>query len=127
VDGTVAHDLDELVDGVPLWITGHSLGGALATIAGMLLHAGAQVVTFGEPKVGRDVHLCLPAGRHRRIINGNGPVPPLPPRWLGYQHHGEVSLIRDPDGPNVLVDHAIVGHTQLLAPPELGHVVERLG
>lgn len=123
---TVAHDLAHLVNGVPLWITGHSLGGALATIAGML-HAGSQVVTFGEPKVGRDVHLCLPTERHQRIINGNDPVPRLPPRWLGYQHHGRVSLIRDPDGPNMVVDHAIVGHTQLLAPPELGRVVRRLG
>lgn len=123
--GTVAHDLANLVDGVPLWITGHSLGGALATIAGML-HDGARVVTFGEPKVGRDVHLQLPAERHWRIINGKDPIPQMPPRWLGYQHHGQIRLIRDPDGPNLVVDHAIVGHTQLLAPPEVGRVVRRL-
>lgn len=70
----------------PLWITGHSLGGALAMIAAWLFQRRMinvhQVYTFGAPMVGND--LAAKAydrelrGKVFRYVNGPDPVPLLP-------------------------------------------------
>src|SRR5262245_8521723 len=70
----------------PLWVTGHSLGGALALLAAwlflrrtVLVH---QVYTFGAPMVGnKDVAAAFNreyAGKVFRFINSPDPVPLLP-------------------------------------------------
>lgn len=107
--------LDDLSSaGVPVSVTGHSLGGAMATVAG-LLRPFCEVVTFGEPRVGRGLDDAFAAQRHVRYVNGRDLVPRMPPRLLGYRHHGEPVVITDPDGPSARYDHAIIYYAEVLA------------
>src|SRR5262245_22240889 len=70
----------------PLWVTGHSLGGALALLAGWLFLRRTvpvhQIYTFGAPMVGnKDVADALNreyAGKIFRYVNSPDPVPLLP-------------------------------------------------
>ena len=70
----------------PLWITGHSLGGALALLAGWLFLrrtvAVHQIYTFGGPMIGNDrATLSFDrefAGKVFRYVNLPDPVPKLP-------------------------------------------------
>ena len=70
---------------LPLYITGHSLGGALATLATWYLSGDqlAACYTFGAPRVG-DAGLM---NRYRtpiyRLVNGADPVPFVPPSGRG--------------------------------------------
>ena len=70
----------------PVWLTGHSLGGALALYAAWLLKrrfvSVHEVCTFGAPMIGNQV-ACAAfnrefAGRIFRYVNGRDPVPKLP-------------------------------------------------
>ncbi|MEZ6038475.1 MAG: lipase family protein [Planctomycetota bacterium] len=70
-----------------LFFTGHSLGGALATLAATL-HAPLATYTFGAPMVGDRAFVdALPSGLHR-VVNGRDLVPQLPPTRGGYVHGG---------------------------------------
>ncbi len=70
----------------PVWITGHSLGGALALYAAWLLKRRFipvhEVCTFGGPMIGNRVASEAFnrefAGRIFRYVNGRDPVPKLP-------------------------------------------------
>ncbi len=70
----------------PLWITGHSLGGALALLAAWLLHRSFisvhQIYTFGGPMIGNkaasDAFNREFKGQVFRYVNGPDPVPRLP-------------------------------------------------
>ena len=76
-----ALDKDEFKD-KPLFITGHSLGGALATIAAKKLthHAGiAACYTFGSPRVGDPKWTTNIKTPIYRIVNAADPVTMLPP------------------------------------------------
>lgn len=73
--------------------TGHSLGGALASIAaGVLRSRGVTVdlYTYGAPKVGLEgISQYLSAttrGQNYRVTHKADPVPKLPPALLGYRH-----------------------------------------
>ncbi|KAF2706170.1 alpha/beta-hydrolase [Pleomassaria siparia CBS 279.74] len=73
--------------------TGHSLGGALATIAaGVLRKQGVvtDLYTYGAPKVGKkafaDVLADGKTGENFRVTHLNDPVSRLPPDWLGFKH-----------------------------------------
>ncbi len=112
---TISHHLREETVGVPVWATGHSLGAAMATIAG-LRYPFEEVVTFGEPRVGFNIERAFRAKRHVRYVNGDDPVTKVPPEiWFGYEHHGEVVRINDPDGrTDFRYDHSIVYYAQNL-------------
>jgi triacylglycerol lipase len=76
-----------------LFITGHSLGAALATLAAARLSAPDQVqgvYNFGSPRVGnQDFVTCFDsvyAGRAFRFVNNNDLVTRVAPREFGYRH-----------------------------------------
>ena len=83
-----------------LWLTGHSLGGALATLAMASLGEEAKPVhglyTFGQPRVGgksfaRNFDLDFKT-RMFRFVNNNDVVTRVPTRKMGYRHIGQVLM-----------------------------------
>ena len=79
-----------------LYITGHSLGGALAQLASSALNRDnlAACYTFGSPRVGTggfDEQVKCP---HYRVINNWDLVPGLPlALFRGYRHNGDPRLL----------------------------------
>jgi len=80
----------------PLWITGHSLGGALAVLAAWLctrkFQSVHQVYTFGAPMVGnaaasQAINQALP-NKIFRYVNGPDPIPKLPQMSLIANEYG---------------------------------------
>ncbi len=77
-----------------LWFTGHSLGGAMATICAgrcYLSHIPMnpeELITFGAPRVGTRRYVQHVDLKITRWVNNNDVVTRVPPTWLGYQHVG---------------------------------------
>ncbi len=77
-----------------LWFTGHSLGGAMATISAgrcFLAHIPATpqaVYTYGAPRVGTSRYINNVDVDLTRWVNNNDIVPRVPPTWMGYRHTG---------------------------------------
>lgn len=66
----------------PLYITGHSLGGALATVATKLIHHKgglAACYTYGSPRVGNDEWINGTKTPIHRLVNAADCVTMLPP------------------------------------------------
>ncbi len=64
----------------PLWITGHSLGGALAALSFARIPEAKGLYLYGAPRVGDKDFLALFEGRSVwRIENALDPVPLVPP------------------------------------------------
>ena len=78
-----------------IWFCGHSLGGAMATIcAGRCFHDPEVpdpegLYTFGSPRVGDKQYINYCTVEHVRLVNNCDIVPRLPPRLLGFRHHGK--------------------------------------
>ena len=73
-----------------VYITGHSLGGAMATIAAARQSARVrELFTFGSPRVGGREFTDYCFVRHHRFVNNNDIVTRIPPRFLMYRHDGE--------------------------------------
>ena len=124
----VIHHLKEMRTKYPdysLHLVGHSLGGAVAALAGLEFDAlgwRPVVTTFGEPKVGNaglrafiDQRFELPqgnntlarssnglGGRYRRVTHVDDPVPLLPLQEWGYRPHaGEVYISKSALQPSI--------------------------
>ena len=112
-----------------VYLTGHSLGGAVAQIIGLWLHnAGyhVQIYTFGSPKVSTSFFGNRPI--HYRVLVRNDPVPFVPPypflhsgisidaKTLDWEEGGEAN--RDSFSEIDGRDHSIVYYTRILK----GHI-----
>ena len=93
-----------------LWFCGHSLGAAMATIMASRckhnidLNDPVQLFTYGSPHVGWKGYCNSLNVEHHRWKNNNDIVTTVPPKFLGYKHHGTENylnaygLIRTPTG-----------------------------
>jgi len=92
------------VEGYPLFITGHSLGGALATVATQMLESNpkfayqiAACYTFGSPRVGNadyDEHI---KSSFYRVVNTTDIVTVVPLLTMGFVHIGDVRFLERED------------------------------
>jgi triacylglycerol lipase len=123
-----------------LFLTGHSLGGSLATLASFQLQKMGENVdglySFGSPRVG-DSDFAMAFNRMLRVrtfrlVNHQDIVPRLPPRKLGYTHVGQLiyfnqqgqrqrglgeHLIDQEDGslPDLIIDHDMTAYIRCLS------------
>jgi hypothetical protein len=73
-------------------ITGHSLGGAIATVSGAYLRVAGipcDINTYGSPRVGNSNFVNFvnsQAGAHYRVTHNFDPVSRYPSRLFGYSH-----------------------------------------
>lgn len=89
----------------PVWVTGHSLGGAVAVLlVATLDHRGykdVSAVTFGQPKF-TDAHGAEKLAHLNilRIVHDEDPVPMVPPVFVGgdtftsYSHFGPEVIVK---------------------------------
>ncbi|CZT42845.1 related to triacylglycerol lipase [Rhynchosporium secalis] len=96
-------------------LVGHSLGGAVAALAGLEMQSLGHepiVTTFGEPRVGNsglrnyidgvfglseeEKEKDLKSGRYRRVTHVDDPVPLLPLHEWGYRSHAGEHYISKP-------------------------------
>jgi triacylglycerol lipase len=89
--------------GQSLWVTGHSLGAALATLACARWRAADKPVnglyTFGSPRVGdREFERAFNQDfqkRNFRFVNNGDIVTRVPLRAMGYSHVGTLAYLDD--------------------------------
>ncbi|KAH7680095.1 class 3 lipase protein, partial [Aphelenchoides avenae] len=100
-NGGLFSGLTSLKDKYPdyqLWVTGHSLGGALASIGAGLAakmelfpSSNIRLVTFGQPRTGDDAYasaLDQLVPESYRVTHSRDPVAHIAPYGLlGYKHH----------------------------------------
>lgn len=78
--------------GYSVKVTGHSLGGAVATLAAAKLRqtgTPATLYSYGAPRVGNEAtsqFITKQAGGNFRVTHTDDPVPRLPFDWMGYRH-----------------------------------------
>jgi hypothetical protein len=83
--------------GVLIWVTGHSLGAALATLAADRLPNAQGLYTFGSPRVGDQQFQKRFALNAFRVVNGRDIVADIPPKGP-YRHVGEHIFIDQKGG-----------------------------
>lgn len=84
-----------------LELVGHSLGGAVAALAGLDFKGrgwDVRVTTFGEPKVGNAALAAFfdrkfDGEGYRRVTHLDDPVPLVPLASMGYRQHGHEVFI----------------------------------
>ncbi len=110
----------EVASGRKVWLTGHSLGGALALMSSLLLQRrGLEiqgVVTFAAPRIGNspvERELGKLGERLQRWVNAADPVPRLPvfagqalkpAPLIQYAAHDHVNVLRQNKDPALWVD-----------------------
>ena len=114
VEDKIKNAVEELKD-YSLYLTGHSLGGALALIATRVLNSDnlAACYTYGSPKVGNEEFDDDIKPPIYRVVNAYDIVPGSPPTYIfyllsvlpwkwakslvakfhGYQHHGDMRYL----------------------------------
>ena len=105
---SVAKEIEESIlklKDTPLYITGHSLGAALATVATQRLEHNPRIreiiaacYTFGSPRVGDshyDIEFKAPI---YRVVNTTDIVTVIPLLAMGYIHIGDVRFLGGRDG-----------------------------
>ena len=80
---------DQLKVRKDVYMTGHSLGAAMATIAATR-YQPIELFTFGSPRVGGSKFIRNIKCPHLRFMNNNDIVCRIPPAWLGFRHHGDM-------------------------------------
>ena len=80
---------DQLKVRKDVYMTGHSLGAAMATISSTR-YVPEELFTFGSPRVGGPRFIKNVKCPHYRFMNNNDIVCRIPPAWLGFRHHGEM-------------------------------------
>ncbi len=112
-----------------LWITGHSLGGALAIlnacdIVANTIHTDASIYSFAAPRVG-DANFATTfdntVGISWRVVNSNDEIPRLPPDYcppilhtFHYEHVNRSFPITFGNSWNLVKDHSIEGYISQL-------------
>lgn len=87
----------------PLWLTGHSLVGAMATLAASQLAEADEsffgVYTFGSPRCGGKkfarIYIVEAGARSHRFQNNNDIVTMFPTRQMKYRHVGRLAYITE--------------------------------
>lgn len=81
---------------LPIFITGHSLGGALATLCTAHLSGGglSACYIFGAPRVGNKRFSSSLRTPVYRVVNHGDPVPHVPTLLRGYRHAGDRRRLR---------------------------------
>lgn len=78
--------------GYKIVFTGHSLGGAVATVAAAKarkLGYAADLYVYGSPRIGNEAFARFVTdqpGRNYRVTHTTDPVPRIPPIFLGFRH-----------------------------------------
>ncbi|KAJ7643958.1 alpha/beta-hydrolase [Roridomyces roridus] len=92
-----------------VFVTGHSLGAALATMTGALIKTNVpssvpvEITGFGLPRGGNEEWAnFLDTIGVNFMSNQNDPVPTVPPKFLGFQHSSGEAHIIDPSTPNIV-------------------------
>ena len=122
--------------GLNIWITGHSLGGALASLASTTIMDHIKndssynlraIYTFGMPRVGdeefvKQVELGYLENNvaAMRFRNANDAATKLPWRWLGYHHSGQLMYLGADDTFDFNPDNQDPGNT----PEHLGALAD---
>lgn len=90
---------------LPLYITGHSLGAALATVATQRLEHNPRIqeiiaacYTFGSPRVGDQHYDIAFKSPIYRVVNTTDVVTVIPLLAMGYVHIGDVRYLGKKDG-----------------------------
>lgn len=80
-----------------IWITGHSLGAAMATYIAQELEfvkkPATMLFTYGSPRVGSHDYVEDFKTEHHRFVNCNDMVTRVPPVGFGFRHHGSLHYI----------------------------------
>ena len=72
-----------------IYVTGHSLGAAMATIAASRMQDRViALVTFGSPRVGNAEFVKSVSVEHYRVQNNCDDVTKVPFKLMGFTHHG---------------------------------------
>ena len=105
---SVAKDVEKSVlalKSVPLYITGHSLGAALATVATQRMEHNPRIremiaacYTFGSPRVGNSHYDLEFKSPIYRVVNTTDIVTAIPLLAMGYIHIGDVRFLGVKDG-----------------------------